>query len=280
MGKQVQVKKSSGENQEFSPEKLYNSLRNAGASEVIIESVISEVMNSLYDGISTRAIYKMAFRLLKQKVHSTAARYSLKNAIMELGPTGFPFERYVGELMKKLGYKAITGQILPGKCVTHEVDVVAWNDEKKIMIECKYHNTPGRICSVQVPLYIQSRFIDVKSVWETAQENKGKKYEGWVVTNTRFSEDAAAYGICAGLRLIGWDFPSKGSLKDLVENTGLFPVTVLSGLNRRQKQSLIEREYILCTDLAANTRAIDEFGLSPKAKAKVIEELEYLSAPF
>lgn len=280
MGKQVQVKKSSGENQEFSPEKLYNSLRNAGASEVIIESVISEVMNSLYDGISTRAIYKMAFRLLKQKVHSTAARYSLKNAIMELGPTGFPFERYVGELMKKLGYKAITGQILPGKCVTHEVDVVAWNDEKKIMIECKYHNTPGRICSVQVPLYIQSRFIDVKSVWETAQENKGKKYEGWVATNTRFSEDAAAYGICAGLRLIGWDFPSKGSLKDLVENTGLFPVTVLSGLNRRQKQNLIEREYILCTDLAANTRAIDEFGLSPKAKAKVIEELEYLSAPF
>lgn len=280
MGKQVQVKKSSGENQEFSTEKLFNSLRNAGASEVIIDSVMQEVMKSLYEGISTRAIYKMAFRLLKQKVHSTAARYSLKNAIMELGPTGFPFERFIGGLMKKLGYQAVTGQILPGKCVTHEVDVVAWNDEKKIMIECKYHNTPGRICSVQVPLYIQSRFIDVKSVWETAQENKGKKYEGWVVTNTRFSDDAAAYGTCAGLRLVGWDFPAKGSLKQLIENTGLFPVTVLSGLNKRQKQSLIEREYILCSDLAANTRAIDEFGLSPKAKSKVIEELEYLSAPF
>ncbi|MHC1773956.1 MAG: restriction endonuclease [Lentimicrobium sp.] len=277
MAGHISVMKSSGESQDFSEEKLYHSLRNAGAPEEVVQSVIFEIRKGLYEGITTRSIYRKAFQLLRRKVHATAGRYSLKNAIMELGPTGYPFETYVGELMKRLGYEARTGQIIQGKCVTHEVDVVAWNREVKLLIECKYHNIPGKVCSVQVPLYIQSRFIDVRSTWETLPENRGKNFEGWVVTNTRFSEDAAAYGRCSGLHLVSWDYPRHGSLKDLIETTALFPVTAISGLNKKQKQILIDHQIVLCSDLAVNLRLLEILRLPGRLLKNVTSEILELS---
>lgn len=276
MANHISVRKSSGEKQEFSEEKLYNSLRNAGASDEIIQNIIIEIRKYLFEGIPTRSIYRKAFKLLRNKVRSTASRYSLKQAIMELGPTGYPFEKFIGALMNRLGYETLVGRIIQGKCVTHEVDVIAWKNDLKILIECKYHNLPGKICSVQVPLYIQSRFLDVKSAWERLPENQGRVYQGWVVTNTRFSDDASTYGNCAGLHLIGWDYPRHGSLKELVETTRLFPVTAISGLNKKQKQILIDNNFILCSEVAVNPKALELLNLSPrhfKALKTEIEEL-------
>lgn len=276
MANHISVRKSSGEKQEFSEEKLYNSLRNAGASDEIIQSIIVEIRKYLFEGIPTRSIYRKAFKLLRNKVRSTASRYSLKLAIMELGPTGYPFEKYIGALMGRLGYETLVGQIVQGHCVTHEVDVIAWKNDLKILIECKYHNLPGKICSVQVPLYIQSRFIDVKTVWERSPENQGRNYQGWVVTNTRFSDDASTFGKCAGLHLLGWDYPRHGSLKELVETTRLFPVTAISGLNKKQKQILIDNNFILCSDLSVNPKALDLLNLPSRQLKALKAEIEEL----
>lgn len=276
MANHISVRKSSGEKQEFSEEKLYNSLRNSGASDEITQSIISEIRKYLFEGIPTRSIYRKAFKLLRNRVRSTASRYSLKQAIMELGPTGYPFEKYIGALMNRLGYETLVGQIVQGKCVTHEVDVIAWKNDHKILIECKYHNLPGKICSVQVPLYIQSRFLDVKAAWERLPENRRMNYQGWVVTNTRFSDDASTYGKCAGLNLIGWDYPQRGSLKELVETTRLFPVTAISGLNKKHKQILIDNNFILCSEVAANSKALDLLNLSPRHLKALKTEIEEL----
>lgn len=276
MANKISVRKSSGEKQEFSEEKLYNSLRNSGASDEITQSIISEIRKYLFEGIPTRSIYRKAFKLLRNRVRSTASRYSLKQAIMELGPTGYPFEKYIGALMNRLGYETLVGQIVQGKCVTHEVDVIAWKNDHKILIECKYHNLPGKICSVQVPLYIQSRFLDVRAAWERLPENRSMNYQGWVVTNTRFSDDASTYGKCAGLNLIGWDYPQRGSLKELVETTRLFPVTAISGLNKKHKQILIDNNFILCSEVAANSKALDLLNLSPRHLKALKTEIEEL----
>lgn len=274
MRSKISVRKASGELEAFSEEKLYNSLKNAGASESLINWVMDQIKPHLTQGITTRKIYREAFKLLRRKTGTLAARYSLKQAIMELGPTGFPFEKFIGELLKPMGYKTLTGQIIQGKCVTHEVDVVGWNDQMKILVECKYHNMPGTICSVQVPLYIQSRFLDVKAAWEQMSENKGKDYRGWVVTNTRFSGDASAYGKCAGLHLVGWDYPRAGSLKELVETTLMFPVTVIPDLNKRQKQILIQQDIILCSELAKDFSVLDQFSLSHKTMMQIANDIE------
>jgi len=270
------IKKSSGEKQHYSVDKLRNSLRQAGASEEITASIIAEIEKELFRGISTRNIYKKAFRLLRSRHNYLAARYSLKNAIMELGPTGYPFEKYIGEIFKAQGFQVQVGITVKGKCVTHEVDVIASDANTLIMVECKYHNTPGKMCNVQVPLYIQSRFQDIRDVFQDNQAHKNRSFEGWVITNTRFSPDAAQYGRCAGLHLVGWDYPRNGSLKDMVENAGLFPITALTGLNKKQKLHLIEKEIVLCRDLYNHPPLLDSLGLASGVSVKVMAEVREL----
>jgi hypothetical protein len=271
------VTKASGDQEPFSEQKLKSSLQKAGASEASISYIINDIKEWLYDGVSTHKIYARAFKLLRQKKGSLAARYKLKKAIMELGPTGFPFEHFIGELMKAKGYEVKTGQLLQGICVQHEVDVVATDANTQCLMECKYHNSPDKISNVQVPLYIRSRMNDIIERRKNDRELKDLNFEGWVVTNTRFSEDAIAYGTCSGLKMLSWDFPKKNGLKEQIEKHHLFPLTSLTRLNRKQKQVLMEAGIVLCRQILGNRHEIDKLGLSKTQRKRLMEEVEGLT---
>lgn len=274
---QIQVIKGNGEAAFFDTEKLKQALQNAGAGPSEQKMIATAIESKIYNGISTKEIYKMAFDLLKRESHKIAGRYRLKNAIMELGPTGFPFEKYVGKLFETMGYQVETGVIVQGKCVQHEVDVIARKPGEMLMIECKFHSDNQTKSSVQVPLYIQSRYLDVKAAWEL-QYGKDIKYRGGVVTNTRFSDDAENYGKCAGLLVISWDYPADTSLKSLIDKTGLHPITSLISLTKKEKQFLLEKGVILCNQLNENKLLLLEIGLTENQIKKVIREAGNLIA--
>lgn len=274
MKKEIFVKKASGERAVFSEKKLRTSLQRAGADDKDIDLIIEEVALKLHDGISTKEIYKTAFKLLKDSSRHLAAKYHLKSAIMELGPSGYPFEKFVAEVLKRQGYQVAVGQVVQGTCVKHEVDVIAKKDDLQHLIECKYHNLPGIFCDVKVPLYIQSRFKDVESQWKKSASEK--KYTGWVVTNTRFSSDAIQYGTCAGLKLIGWDFPIKGNLKEQIDTLGLYPITCLTSLNKNEKQWLLDKKIVLCLELHRNRTLLLQAGLKPNRIDTVMQEVHQL----
>jgi len=271
-----QIKKASGELEPFSQHKLETSLRRAGAKEETIEWIVKEIKQWLEDGISTHKIYTKAFQLLQKKRGGTAARYKLKKAMMELGPTGFPFEHFIGQIMKHQGFDVQTGQIIQGHCVQHEVDVVATNDKVQNFMECKFHNSAGNISNVQVPLYIRSRMDDIIRKRKSEPEFNGLKFQGWVVTNTRFSSDALQYGECSGLKLLSWDHPENNGLKDLIEKYRIFPITTLAHLTQKQKIALTEKGIVLCRQLLENKHEIDALGLSKSKKQKLLEEIEAL----
>ncbi len=274
---QIQVIKGNGEAAFFDTEKLKQALQNAGAGPSEQKMIATAIESKIYNGISTKEIYKMAFDLLKRESHKIAGRYRLKNAIMELGPTGFPFEKYVGKLFETMGYQVETGVIVQGKCVQHEVDVIARKPGEMLMIECKFHSDNQTKSSVQVPLYIQSRYLDVKAAWEL-QYGKDIKYRGGVVTNTRFRDDAEDYGKCAGLLVISWDYPADTSLKSLIDKTGLHPITSLISLTKKEKQFLLEKGVILCNQLNENKLLLLEIGLTENQIKKVIREAGNLIA--
>ena len=161
----ILITKGNGQKALFNVQKLINSLDRSGAGEEDIEQVIHEVGLNLVDGMSTRRVYQMAYSILRKKSQRAAGKYRLKKAIFELGPTGYPFERFVGELLKNQGYKVEVGKIVKGHCVQHEVDVVAEKDDRKYMIECKFHSQPSRKRDVKVSLYIHSRYLDIEKVW-------------------------------------------------------------------------------------------------------------------
>ena len=276
MQNQLFVTKASGEQLPFSEEKIRTSLRRSGADDEQIDSILREVEKQLYDGITTKKIYRIAFSLLKTGSRHLAARYHLKDAIMELGPSGFPFEKYVAELFKFQGYSTRVGEVLQGKCVTHEIDVIAKKGNELILIECKYHNQPGISCNIKIPLYIHSRFNDVKAHELQKAEYALMEQKVCIVTNTRFTEDSIQYAGCSGIAILGWDHPFKKGLKDLIDQSGLYPITCLTSLTSAEKKRLLERETVLCNELMDNQHLLESIGIKSGRIKTVLTEVERL----
>ncbi len=274
--KHIEIIKASGEKAQFSLDKLRKSLKRTDASNATIQRILDVVQDELYQGISTKEIYNRAFALLKKKKSYLASKYKLKKAIYELGPTGFPFERFVAEILKHSGYTTVVGEVVQGKCVSHEIDIIAHKNNETTMIECKFHGEQGLNCNVKVPLYINSRYIDVKTLWNKTKKNQTKITEGWVVTNTRFTQDASEYGRCIGLYLLSWDYPKGNGLKHRIDRLGLYPITVSTLLTNREKQFLLSRDVVLCRDLVNDSFFLDHLGISAIRKKKILNDIKWL----
>lgn len=273
MNKSIKVKKFSGELVAFDRNKLIRSLKNAKADEPLIKSILKEIEGELYDGIPTKQIYDKAFHLLKRKRRPSASRYKLKKAIMELGPSGFPFEQYIGHIFRDDGYSADVGIIMEGNCVTHEVDVLACKETRCYIIECKYHNTQGKTNDVKVPLYIHSRFNDIKRKLEQDPHNEFIDYQGWIFTNTRFTLDAIAYAKCSGLQLVSWNYPEHKSLKYRINKSRLFPITALTSLTKREKQAFLQQGIVLCKEIYESPELLLNNGFTKLRANKIREDI-------
>lgn len=279
MGKQQNlplIQKASGAVVPFNEEKLIKSLIRSGATEENIRHIVQEIEKKIYPGISTKAIYKEAYRLLNKKAKPAAARYKLKSAIMEMGPSGFPFEKFVGAIFKAQGYNTKVGVTIKGFCINHEIDVIAEKGNEHFLVECKYHNLHGILCDVKIPLYIHARFMDVEKELRQHPHNSLKTFQGWVFTNTRFSADAIDYGKCIGLNLVGWDYPSGHSLNNLVDRFALYPLTCLTTLTQAEKQRLLEQELVMCEEILADTNVLKRIGIKEPRASAILKEIENL----
>ena len=196
---------------------------------------------------------------------------------MDLGPSGFPFEKFIGEVLKQQEFNVEVGVIVKGRCVNHEVDVIAGKGNEIHLVECKYHNHQATVNTVKIPLYIQARFDDIKAAWEALPEYKGKLSQGWVVSNTRFTADAIQYANCMGLKLIGWNYPKKGNLQDLIESEGLYPLTCLTTLTKHEKQQLLDRKIVLCHELVQRPHYLEQLGIKGSRLQVIKTEAEQLS---
>lgn len=268
----ITIIKASGEKAPFQMEKVKRSLERAGANETLIDEIVKNIEDMVFDGMTTKKIYQMAFEMLKGKSRVSASKYKLKKALMELGPSGYPFERFVGKILEHEGFRTQVGSIIQGSCVTHEVDVIAQKDEKHYMIECKYHGDQGRFCNVKIPLYIQSRFQDVKGPWERQPGHIYRFHQGGVFTNTRFTTDAITYGNCVGLMLVSWDYPEKNSLKFRIDRAGLHPLTSLTTLTKSEKSKLLQEGIVLCREVADTPQLLFKVGVDKKRHKRILED--------
>lgn len=276
MNESIKIIKYSGDVVPFKSEKLINSLRRAKASDVVIEEIVEHIKDTIYDGITTKKIYQTAFNMLKRKSRVSASKYKLKKAIMELGPSGFPFEKLIGKIMGHEGFDTKVGVIVQGNCVQHEVDVIAQKDNYHYMIECKYHSDQGRFCNVKIPLYIHSRFLDVEKQWEHQKGHEAKLHKGGVYTNTRFTTDAVQYGKCVGLLLTSWDYPKGNGLKDRIDKSGFHPLTALTTLTKSEKTKLLDKGIVLCKELSETPSLLNEIGIDKSRQKKILEDSEAL----
>ncbi len=270
----ITITKSDGTKQLFEEEKLVSSLKRVGASAEIIDDVVEEIGREIHDGMSTTEIYRRAFDLLRKHSSKVAAKYSVRRAMIELGPDGFPFEKFVARLFKMWGYESVTDQVVMGRCVDHEVDVVAWKGEELAMVEAKYHNEFGLKSDLKVSLYVKARYDDISENEYDYGGTKQKLTERWLITNTKFTDKAIRYSECVKMKLLGWNYPEKGNLHDLISENSLHPIACLSTLTRDQKRELAAKNMLICLDLVGNPHVLKEIGVKPEDQEKILTEVQ------
>jgi hypothetical protein len=264
------VLKATGKIEPYNEEKVLMSMERVGIPINFRKEILNRIKTKLYDNIPTSEIYKHITEFLQNSEYPLSrTKYNLKQAIMDLGPTGYPFEDYVSEILKLDGYDTHVRQTLKGKCISHEIDIIAEKDNERLMIECKFHNSLGSRSQVHVPLYTKARFNDVKELNNLTQ--------AWLITNTKITSDALNYGLCSNMKIVSWDYPEKGNFKDLIEKYKLYPITTLMGLSQNQKQLLAENHVVLARDVCKNPQSLDILGLSRDKKDLLLSEYQFFN---
>ncbi len=272
------ITKADGTTEHFKIEKLRRSLRRAGANPEEVNNILSEVDKTLYDGMQTQEIYRHAFSLLRDSRPAAAARYSLRRALFNLGPTGFPFEKFLGRLFERDGYVTKTGITIQGRCAPHEIDVAAYKSDHSFIGEAKFHARPGVKSDLQVAMYSYARLLDLREAKICNEDICGIK-EFWLITNTKFTTTAQNYGTCVGLNMLSWDYPKKDNLHDRIQRAGVYPVTVLQNITAAQAESLISRDVILCSDIIEHEHVLHTLHLPASKYEALMAEVQSICAP-
>ena len=262
----MKVIKASGLEERFSPGKIYRTLLEAGSSGQLAWKVINVVKKKYHENITTQDILEIILNELKD-FPEIRAKYDLKRAIMALGPSGFPFEQFFGDILKNYGYEVKVGNFMKGKIITHEVDIIA-KKEKSYMIECKYHNEPGTSTNLHPALYTYARFLDLRD----------KPDMPWLVTNTKCSIDAENYAKGVGLKITSWNYPKNKSLQKLINLKKLYPITILKSISDNTKEKLFLSKIVIAKNLLNYSAAdlMKKTDLSEKEINKILEEVRII----
>jgi hypothetical protein len=268
----MKIVKHSGDVVDYNPDKLRNSLVKSGANSTVVADILDHIEKEIYEGMPTKQIYKLAFGYLKKASNSHAARYNLRQAIQLLGPAGFFFEKYMARLFEAENYETKSNLTLQGKCVTHELDVVIRKKDIIAMVECKFHTGREATTDVKVPMYILSRFNDLKENSHVMFSGREVISKCWIITNNRFTSDAVTFATCSGIQLLSWDYPKELNLRDKIDNHQLYPITCLTTLSIAEKDKLLILDVLLVKEIINNSQSLEKIGLSQNRIHNVLKE--------
>ncbi len=238
----ITVIKLNGEKEKYSESKIKRSLMNAGATKKQAREIAAKVRRILYNNITTKEIFRYAFREYKKIEPVMGCKFNLKNSILQLGESGFPFEAFIERILIAEGYSCKRNLIVKGKIITHEIDVTAKKGKEVLMVECKHHSKPWVGENIQTALYVYARFLDVKKRFTRPM----------LATNTKFSKQVIDYSRGVGLKLLGWKYPRGESLEKKIEKFKLFPITTIP-LKRFVLEACLKNDIILLQDLRKYT---------------------------
>lgn len=272
----MKIRKHSGEIVNFDREKLIRSLQNANATREIAEQIVNEVETQFYEGITSKQIFRIAFKKLKTFSKAHAARYNLKNGIMKLGPTGFYFEKFIARIFNLQGFQTQTNIFLEGKCITHEIDVIVKNEKHISIVECKFHGNQETKTDVKIPMYFLSRFNDLKNRNFSLFNSTEFISNAYLVTNNKFTSEAIKFGECSGLYLLSWNYPFGNSIKDLVAKYNVFPITCLTTLTEMEKEILLLEDTLTVYDFVRKEKKKSKLKLSQNRLNNVLNECNQL----
>lgn len=269
--KKIQILKSRGSLEKFSRRKLLASLERCGLSPKSSREITEKVAQEIRDGDRTLDIYRRTLPLVRRKSPLAGIHYSLKKALLALGPTGHHFERFVARYFEELGFETIVSKTFQGRLVSHEVDVVASLRGKRFFVECKFHNRPGIKNDVKVALYVKARWDDLR------EGPEGKNLNGfYLASNTAFTKDAQVYAEGSKLELLGVNAPKENPFIGEIKRLRLYPLTSLRSLNKFSKAELLSLGVMAAQDLHYHKELLKKIGLPSEKIIQVLREVDLL----
>jgi len=240
-----------GQKEPFSWKKVFSSAQRAGASKELATKIADEISLLVYPGISTALIYEEVLKRLHESEPKVGIRFSLKKAIQRLGPTGFPFEKYVGALFENQGWQVFLNQQLKGYCLTYEIDFLAEKEEELFIGECKFrHALAKQKIPSEIILENYAKFLDLKKgELFKAPAFSQKEISFILVTDAKFTHRTQKFARCYRLKLLGWRYPKNHGLEYLIESQNLYPITILPSLDDDLARQCFEEKIILVKDL-------------------------------
>ncbi len=280
MTKQFYIINSRGEKEPFSFQKVYLSARRVGASKKIAEKITKTIEKESYPGIRTSEIFKKVKKLLYQEGPKAALRFNLKWGMRKLGPTGFPFEKYIGEIFKRRGFNVMINQYPPGFCIrSYEIDFIAQKGKLIYIGECKYRNLTGERIHSRDALANYARFLDIlNGPYFKSKKHQNFKIKTIMVTNTKFTNRTTDYCRCMNVELLGWRTPKNNGLEYLIEKQKLYPITILPSLRGYLKDIFVSKRIMLVEDVLKidPERFAKKIKVSPKVLGPIIKEAKIL----
>lgn len=241
------VYKKTNELENFSKEKIITSLCRLGFNYNQANEIFEKLKVKFEKARTTQQIFNIILDYLKKHHPALATKYNLKKGLERFGPTGFPFEKYFARVLNSYGFKTQNNLFLQGKCVSHEIDILAEREEIFI-IECKFHHLYFIKTGIKDILTLWARYLDIK---EGNKENflKEKIFRPWIVTNTKISLDALDFCYCKNIKITSWNWPPEENLSRLIEHYGLWPIGILLSLSNEKLKLLLNKNIILVADL-------------------------------
>jgi hypothetical protein len=273
MTEDIWVVKENGEKERFRPAKVRRALRRSGLSNKEADGVLERLRPELSKGMTTKAIYRTVYGIVRDMRPEVSHKYNLKRALQMLGPAGYHFEDFTARLLELKGYDTQVRQRPQGRCVFHEIDVVATKGKERYAVECKFHNEPGTRCRIQTGLYVYARYLDLM---EGAKAGNCRRFTGaWLVTNTKFSEDVVTYAECVGMPLLGWRYPLKESLESMIDKTKCYPISVIN-MSNHTMQNLLRKGMVTVLDIPERPqKLVDLTGISLTNAKRIVREAGY-----
>ncbi len=278
--KEVEIIKSNGEKRPFSWHKVYRSVKRSGAPSGLAKEVANRVQKEVQNGWTTLQISKRVREMLQERRPSASIKFNLFWAMTQLGPTGFPFERYVARIFETQGFETSIGQWVQGKCVRHQVDFFAEDGKTTYLGECKYHNLRGRKTSLNVILHYFARFEDLCQGPRFSKARRNKALKTVLVTNTRFTSEAIKYGNCVGQELLGWKYPSGHGLERIIDEHKIYPITILPSFKGKSSVEIFAKEgLILAEDVLTRQKQLEKLALPAHFLSRLEREARQLFGP-
>jgi len=247
--KKIFIINKRGEKEIFSKNKVYNSARRVGASKQLAEEIAMTIRKEVYPEMTTDEIFDRVEEILEKEYPKGGIRFRLKESMMSLGPSGFPFEKYIGGIFQELGFEVDLNQYIKGSCVTHEVDVLAKEKKYCLIGECKYHTVPGGRVDLRIGLHHYARYLDIQVGNYFKKKLKNLKPRPIIITNSKFTSKLLKYAECVGLDLLGWKYPRGTGLEYIIETEKFYPITILPSFKDGLLEVFAQQGLMLAQDL-------------------------------